>query len=340
MKIKLIILSLVIAGLLITSYAFFLSEKTTLTQPTVATSLGKSVIPFTHYTSQEIIHSNVSDSSSTFTSIKDNSRINSQCSQFCGRDLINSLTVGYELTDDEAQKIQSNPELFTEQLIQHPEILEQLLSSFFEDENNDHNIKKQGIAHAIFSSLSSQDRITLANQFATSKFDAKRKIALKLLRSEIGNSKSNLYGFFSILENESNPRILMQALNMSESIAGLENKKQAINALSRRIETNYSNYLTGQAIIAMSKFDSSELDSSDLKAVNGHILSGIENYSNEIRSSALEAFSIFMDRETNHFETEHHNKLYFLAAIEAIVHDPSAPPDIKHQAQKTLDRLL
>ncbi|MCE2030444.1 hypothetical protein [Sessilibacter corallicola] len=335
MKIKLIILSLVIAGLLITRYAFFLSEKNALTQPTVTTSLDKSVIPFTHYTSQKIIHNNVLDSSSTFTSIKDNSRINSQCSQFCGRDLINSLTVGYELTDDEVQKIQSKPELFTEQLIQHPEILEQLLSSFFEDESTDHNIKKQGVAHAIFSSLSSQDRIALANQFAASEFDAERKIALKLLRSEIGNSESNLHGFFSILENESNPRILMQALNMSESITGLENKKQAINALSRRIETNYSNYLTGQAIIAMAK-----LDSSDLKAVNDHILSGIENYSNEIRSSALEAFTIFMDREINHFETGHHNKLYFLAAIEAIIHDPSAPPDIKHQAQKTLDRLL
>jgi hypothetical protein len=258
-----------------------------------------------------------------------------ECEGFCGEQFVEALEVGYDFTEEEIELIEQNPQLFAEGLKASPEAIEDLLSSVFADEDDEQIQQKQHVAHIISNALSSEDKAILGDQLAASDVGAERRAALKLFSNELKNSEADLTGFLSILESESDPRILLQAINMSKAVSGSENKQRAVVALNQGISGNYSDYAIGRAIIAMAELNVPAPE------VNQQILNGIQGYSDEIRSSALEALSITLDNRLSDGDTSSLSDVDYdmVFAIQQIVDDPYADQPVRNRAISVLNQI-
>lgn len=251
-------------------------------------------------------------------------------------ELLATIAGGYALSENQVTTIEQMPQPFASELIKAPESLAKLLSSYFHDEDEHQLQLQQRAAQVIYASLSNSQKQTLGNYLATSEIDLERKVALKLLSSQLHNNEARLDGFYLILQREPSPRILSQAINLSRSVSGIANKQKTLEALAQGIATSYSEYTTGQAFVAMAQLDLQ----ADL--VDSQVISGLRSYSKQIRASALRATDIILKNQITRigYQRNMQENQEYLFVIQSIIDDPFADANHQNQAHLLIDRYF
>lgn len=256
-----------------------------------------------------------------------------QCEEHCLA-LIYKLAEGDTLLADDLTFIIKNAITFANTLKNEPSIMAILLNALQDDENA--NINQHDAAYAVVEALSVQDKTEVAYLISSSNNADDRISALKLLQEGIKFDAQAVETFVSILTSEYDPAVQIMAINMTRQITGEHNQEQARDALDNIIQSNDSDYSSGEALLAKISIS----PSSSLVAQDVHSL--MSSFSSELQLYGLQAFEKSMEYYNAEFDTGDGWAEYerIEQSIIAIAQNEHADTNHRNKAQNILEQFF
>lgn len=235
------------------------------------------------------------------------------------------------LTPEDVSLVLDNPRLYAVSLKNSPESMARLLMSIQQDEVT--YLSEQDAAYAIIEVLNADEKIDIAEQIFSTQYDEYRISGLKLLESTLDSRKDAVHMLASVIETEIDTRVFAVALNMSQRVVGEENRQIVRDALTSVIESSFSAYISGEALMAKMELSSS------FGEVSTEVYELITNYTTDYRDYGLQALEVSLDRYHEEFEVSGgwRKDNMMRAAVDNIAQDQSADTALRNRAQDILE---
>ncbi len=259
--------------------------------------------------------------------------ITKACEKRC-LNLIFKLETGEKLSAQDIAFIIKNASVFANSLASEPDAMANLLTALQGEETN--KVNQHDAAYAIVDALSLEQKVSVASLISTSIDPNDRVSALKLLQSGIKNDEQAVDVFLSILTDEYDTRVKVMAINMTRQISGEHNQEKTRQVLDNIIQSTYSSYTSGEALIAKI------LISPSSSFVAQDINDFVSNDSVELQEYGLQAIETSMERYNAEFDAGHNQqeRESIQASVQAITRDEYVSTDIRNQAQDILERFF
>lgn len=257
--------------------------------------------------------------------------------QQCERDclaIIAKLAENNELSTDDLAFIIENAATLANRLKTQPEVIAILLGALQDDE--DTNINQHDAAYAVIEYLSIEDKTEIALQISSSIDTNDRISALKLLQEGVKYDSEAVETFLSILITEYDPAVQIMAINMTRQITGENNQEKARNALDAIIQSNSSDYSSGEAVLAKVYISSSP------STVSQDIVNLMSSTSTDLQLYGLQAFETSMEHYNKEFDAGNgwQEEERIKQSIQAISQDTFIDTKYRNKAQEMIEQFF
>ena len=253
-----------------------------------------------------------------------------KCDQNC-ISILDKLSSGEALTSQEISYILKTPRNFALALKDKPQDLARLIATLQDDETGE--ISEQHAAYAVLQSLSIDEKTETAISIVSAQSPEERMVGLKLLQDGIASHDDAVDAFASVIESETDPRVLAVAINMARTVTGERNAQLTRDALSSVIRSRQSAYASGEALLAKIALSPSPT------IVRQDVYNLMSSHAADRQSYGIRAFEEAMDRYYVEFESTGgwREDPMLQELITSIARDTHADLENRNKAQEILD---
>ena len=261
----------------------------------------------------------------------DKTDVSSICDNDCQDNISKSLLKDGLLSENMIARILDNPAAFAKNLSRAPEIVSPLLATLKADEEKDNGT--QNAALAILAALSDQDKLVLAKRLTSNAHNQDRLVGLELMELSSQTQTDFIPTLNKILENESNPTVLSKAINIASNLPKETELRDTMQALTKIIQSNKSDHLSGTALLAKVKIAPSIQD------VYTDISASLSNFSNDKSAFGLQALEAALQRNAGELDSEArwYNDLSLRESVRAIAQNQELNQRTRSQANQLLN---